>query len=147
MRSTVPRILGPVLDSIQQGWREPNLASVLLYPLSLLYRLGMAVRHTGYRMGIFRSSKLAVPVIVVGGISVGGSGKTPLVIAMVQFLKEQGYSPGVLSRGYGGQSDFWPRQVDESTTADLVGDEPQLIFERCKFPLSWVRTGFKAVPS
>ena len=135
MRSTVPRIPGPVLDSIQQGWRKPNLASVLLYPLSLLYRLVMALRHAGYRMGIFRSSQLGVPVIVIGGISVGGSGKTPLVIAMVQFLKEQGYSPGVLSRGYGGQSDFWPRQVDKSTTADLVGDEPQLIFERCDVPV------------
>ncbi len=135
MRSTVSRILDRVLDNIQQGWREPNLASVLLYPLSVLYRLVVVLRHAGYRTGLFRSSKLPVPVIVIGGISVGGSGKTPLVIAMVQFLKEQGYSPGVLSRGYGGQSDSWPRQVGKSTTADIVGDEPQLIFERCEVPV------------
>lgn len=74
-------------------------------------------------------------VIVVGGIGVGGSGKTPLVIALVKHLKKLGYKPGVISRGYGGQTAFWPREVDQTTTPELVGDEPQLIFEKCNVPV------------
>ena len=76
-----------------------------------------------------------MPVIIVGSISVGGSGKSPLVIALVNHLKEKGFKPGVISRGYGGKSAFWPRAVDQTTSAELVGDEPQLIFEQCDVPV------------
>ena len=86
-------------------------------------------------MGLFKSTTLTVPVIVVGNITVGGSGKSPLVMSLVSHLKATGYKPGVISRGYGGGSEFWPREVNRSTTAELVGDEPQLIFERCNVPV------------
>jgi tetraacyldisaccharide 4'-kinase len=107
----------------------------LLTPLSFCYVLVVEFRHACYRVGIFKSSTLTVPVIVVGSINVGGSGKSPLVMSLVSHLQAAGYKPGVISRGYGGNSDFWPREVNESTTAELVGDEPQLIFEQCNVPV------------
>ena len=75
------------------------------------------------------SHQLPVPVVVVGGISVGGSGKTPMVLSLIDHLRGEGMRPGVISRGYGGNSDFWPRVVGDDTSAELVGDEPQLIWQ------------------
>jgi tetraacyldisaccharide 4'-kinase len=93
------------------------------------------LRHACYRAGLLKPSTLTVPVIVVGSVSVGGSGKSPLVMSLVNHLQATGYKPGVISRGYGGNSEFWPREVSRSTTAELVGDEPQMIFERCNVPV------------
>jgi len=123
------------LEKLQQGWRRPGVLNYLLIPLSLCYVLVVAMRHTCYRLGLLKSTTLAVPVIVVGSISVGGSGKSPLVMSLVNHLKATGFMPGVISRGYGGNSEFWPREVNQSTSAELVGDEPQLIFERCNVPV------------
>lgn len=120
-----------MLDKLRQGWREPNLLTFMFLPISWVYLGLVKVRQIFYRLGIFKSVTLSVPVIVVGNITVGGSGKTPLVMAMVSFLKDKGYRPGVISRGYGGTSQFWPREVDTTTSAEIVGDEPQLIYERC----------------
>jgi len=77
-----------------------------------------------------------VPVIVVGNISVGGTGKTPLVIAIVQYLLSKGYKPGVVSRGYGGESRHWPQIVTQDTSPVDVGDEAVLIAKRCACPVS-----------
>ncbi len=121
-----------MLDKIQQGWRKPGLLNYLLVPFSLLYLLLHKLRQGCYRVGIFKSFSLAVPVVVIGGISAGGSGKTPVVIALVKFLQQRGYQPGVVSRGYGGASEIQPLQVSATTSTDLVGDEPQMIFEVCK---------------
>ena len=120
-----------MLDKLQQGWRQPRLLNYLLRPISWCYVLLVKLRQGCYRTGICKSSALPVPVIVVGNISVGGSGKSPLVMALVNHLKAKGFRPGVISRGYGGKSTFWPREVNKATSAQLVGDEPQLIFERC----------------
>lgn len=120
-----------MLDKLQQGWRQARLLNYLLLPISWCYVLVVKLRQGCYRMGICQSSALPVPVIVVGNISVGGSGKSPLVMALVDHLKAKGFTPGVISRGYGGKSAFWPREVNRTTCTQLVGDEPQLIFERC----------------
>jgi tetraacyldisaccharide 4'-kinase len=80
----------------------------------------------------FAQKKFDIPVIVVGNISVGGTGKTPLLIAIVQYLQEQGYKPGVVSRGYGGKAPHYPYLLDEKTQADQSGDEPLLIFNATK---------------
>ncbi len=118
-------------DTLQQGWRRARLLNYLLLPISWCYRLLMALRRSCYRMRLLRSDSLPVPVIVVGNISMGGSGKSPLVMALVDHLKARGFKPGVIARGYGGKSAFYPREVNRTTSAHLVGDEPQLIFERC----------------
>lgn len=124
-----------MLDKLQQGWRRPRLLNYLLVPISWCYILLVKLRHGCYRAGMFKSSALPRPVIVVGNISIGGSGKSPLVMALVNHLKEKGFKPGVISRGYGAKSAFFPRAVDQTTCAEIVGDEPQLIFERCDVPV------------
>ena len=95
----------------------------------MLYGIAMLIRLGCYRLGILKSISMSVPVVVVGGLSVGGSGKTPVVLALIKRFQDQGRRPGVISRGYKGCSEFWPRQVGDNTTAQIVGDEPQLIFE------------------
>jgi len=120
---------------IQRGWLRPGWINWLLYPLSLIYSGLMFLRRQAYRSGLLKSYKLRVPVIVVGNISVGGTGKTPLVIELVEQLKLHGMNPGVISRGYGGVSCLWPREVDRDATAAEVGDEPILISRRCQVPV------------
>ena len=76
-----------------------------------------------------------MPVIVVGNITVGGTGKTPLVIAITQYLKAQGYRPGVICRGYGGNASQWPQQVNMDSDPEMVGDEAVIIANRCRCPV------------
>ena len=119
------------LLSIWYGGRKPGLT---LRALSILYGAVMRMRRAAYRRGWLRVHRVGVPVIVVGNITVGGSGKTPLVIALVESLREQGWSPGVVSRGYGRRS---RRQHDvrADTSPEEGGDEPVLIARRCGVPV------------
>ncbi len=106
----------------------------LLWPLSQLFRLVVAVRRFGYRKGWFKSVRLPVPVVVVGNIFVGGTGKTPVVIWLVDVLKRAGFHPGVISRGYG-SSGKTPREVLYSSRPSETGDEPLLIVQKTGCPL------------
>ena len=111
-------------------WMGRGLLACLLYPLSLLFRLITGIRRFAYRTGLFSARKMPVPVIVVGNTFVGGTGKTPMVIWLVQILRKAGFNPGVISRGYGA-SNSQPRYVDPKTSkASDVGDEPLLIAMR-----------------
>ncbi len=112
-----------------------NLVAVLLWPVSLLFGVVARVRRWLYRHGFRRSEVINVPLIVVGNISVGGAGKTPLVARLVELLREAGYHPGVISRGYGGQSEEWPRHVVADSDPHQVGDEPVLLAQRCRCPV------------
>ncbi len=124
-------------DTIRQAWRKKNtLFYVVLVPLSWLFALISFLRRQAYRLGILKSHALSVPVIIVGNIHVGGSGKTPVVIWLVQQLKQQGYSPAVISRGYGGTAKL-PTAVNTNSNPKIVGDEPVLIANRCDCPV-WV---------
>lgn len=78
---------------------------------------------------------MPVPVIVIGNLSVGGTGKTPLVIAIVEFLKQRGWKPGVIARGYGGRSTYWPRALEASDSSEQVGDEPLMVLRRTGGPV------------
>ncbi|XOV77582.1 MAG: tetraacyldisaccharide 4'-kinase [Aestuariibacter sp.] len=100
-----------------------------------LFALLSWLRRLAYRNGIYASHKMSVPVIVVGNISVGGNGKTPLVVYLCDLLRQQGYYPGVLSRGYGGKSRQYPLAVGAHTHSDEVGDEPLLIKKRVNCPV------------
>lgn len=113
----------------------PVVAAALL-PLSAAFWLISGLRRLGYRYGWLRASSLRVPVIVVGNLTVGGTGKTPLVLWLAQALRARGYQPGILSRGYRGHSDT-PREVDATATAAEVGDEPLLLARASGCPV-WI---------
>ena len=119
---------------MQACWRKRCLAGFLLLPLAWLFAALVALRRLAYRRGWLARVHIGVPVIVVGNITAGGSGKTPIVIWLVEWLKAQGWRPGVVSRGYGGTlrgcaevaADSDPRQV---------GDEPLLIRRKTGQPV------------
>ncbi len=111
---------------IDRLWYQGHPAFYLLLPLSGLFALLSACRRLLFRLGWMRSVRLPVPVLVVGNISVGGVGKTPVVMDLVRRLKAAGWTPGVVSRGYGGKARE-PMLVGADSDCSLVGDEPVLI--------------------
>lgn len=106
-----------------------------LWPLSALFGILSALRRWFYKVGLLKQAKLPIPVIVVGNISVGGNGKTPVVLALAKYLQAQGMCPGILSRGYGGTCTSFPHQVTTKDKADYVGDEPKLLSEMSQCPV------------
>jgi len=121
--------------NIQAHWQRLGALAVLLFPLSLLFRLVVALRRGLYRVGLLRTWRFAAPLIVVGNITVGGSGKTPLVIWLAGYLREQGFKPGIVSRGYGGKARNWPQQVRADSDPSVVGDEAVLLAQRAHCPV------------
>lgn len=117
-------------------WYSHNIVSLLLTPLSWLFSLVVFFRRLGYRIGLFKTYRLPVPVIIVGNITVGGTGKTPMVAWIALFLKNAGYSPGVISRGYGGKASTWPQQVRSDSDPKVVGDEAVLIARHSQCPMA-----------
>lgn len=117
-------------------WYRNGIAQYILWPISLLFGVLVRLRRMAYRIGLLPSGRLPVPVIVVGNLTVGGTGKTPLVIWLVEFLREKGFQPGVISRGYGGRVTR-PTAVNAASDPAVVGDEPVLIARRLACPL-WV---------
>ncbi|USD59379.1 tetraacyldisaccharide 4'-kinase [Vibrio sp. SCSIO 43140] len=107
----------------------------LLWPLSQLYLLVSTRRRRAYESGSKPRYKAKVPVIVVGNITAGGNGKTPMVVWLVEHLVRQGKRPGVVSRGYGGKAAHYPLMVSAETLPSECGDEPKLIFERTQVPV------------
>jgi tetraacyldisaccharide 4'-kinase len=120
---------------IERHWYRTTAVSLALWPLSLLYCLMAALRRFLYRAGVLATHRVGAPVIVVGNITVGGSGKTPLVIWLARFLAERGYRPGIVTRGYGGRARHWPQAVTRDADPALVGDEPLLLARRAGCPV------------
>ena len=124
-------------ETIYRAWRKRNaLFYSVLVPLSWIFALVTALRREAYRVGVLKTHVLPVPVIIVGNIHLGGSGKTPVVIWLLEHLKELGYQPAVISRGYGGTAKL-PTPVNANSDPSIVGDEPVLIANRFKCPI-WV---------
>jgi len=122
------------LPKIWQDKTHP--VSKLLYPLSLIYGLAMTIRRKLYKSGLFKSGTISVPLIVVGNITVGGTGKTPLVIWLADKLTKKNLSVGIISRGYGGSSPQWPVDVSVVEKAELVGDEAILLKRKTGLPVA-----------
>lgn len=120
---------------IHRVWYENAPFGWLLVPLSLLYRLLITLRGLMYRCGLIRTHKAAVPVIVVGNITAGGTGKTPVVVWLVNELRAKGFVPGIVSRGYGGSKSGTSMRVDAESDAAVVGDEPVLLARRGQCPV------------
>ena len=111
-----------------------SLVSLLLLPLSAVFLLISFIRKTLYEFNFLKSFKLKIPVIVVGNITSGGTGKTPLIIYLANELKKNGYRPGIISRGYGSKSEGVMEVSQKSDLAD-VGDEPMLIQKHTHLPV------------
>ncbi len=116
--------------SLEKAWNRPVSWALLLLPLSWVFRFVACLRRNFYQR-LSPKKPLSVPVVVVGNISVGGTGKTPLLISLVNWLSEQGYRPGVISRGYGGNASHYPMFVTPESAAKEVGDEPLLLAGAC----------------
>jgi tetraacyldisaccharide 4'-kinase len=114
---------------IERHWQSFTPVSAILSPASLVFGAATATRRAGYRAGVLASEKLPVPVIVIGNITVGGTGKTPLVLWLEQYLKSNGYTPGIVSRGYGGDAGA-PRRVQADSDPFVMGDEAVLLARR-----------------
>ena len=122
------------MQRLASVWLERGLPARALWPLSLVYGLLWRARLALYRTHLLRTTRLAVPVLVVGNLIAGGAGKTPTVIATLALLRRAGWTPGVVSRGYG-RRDRGLRHVDAASDAREVGDEPLLIHLRTRAPV------------
>jgi tetraacyldisaccharide 4'-kinase len=123
-------LLMSISSSLEQAWYQHSRWVLLLLPFSWLFR-GVAATRRYYHQRVAPNPSLNVPVIVVGNITVGGTGKTPLLLALVTHFKQQGYRPGVISRGYGGNASDYPLRVTTASAAAEVGDEPLLLASVC----------------
>ena len=119
-------------------WQSRGLLAWLLLPLAGLFYAIAAIRRALYRIGIFTAARLPVPVIVIGNITAGGTGKTPLVLALAQALAQAGHRPGIISRGYGARLSH-PRAVPVNGDPANYGDEPCLLARRAGCSV-WVGT-------
>ncbi len=116
-------------------WYKDAFLGILLLPLAYVFSDVVRIRRYLYRKGVLKSQALPVPVVVVGNITLGGTGKTPLIIWLAGLLEKSGYKPGIISRGYGGQSETWPQIVTSVSDARQVGDEPVLIARQTGLPV------------
>lgn len=119
---------------IQPHWERITAVSALLSPISLLFRIVAGARRASYRAGFTSTIRLPVPVVVVGNITAGGTGKTPLVLWLAAFLKAQGRSPGIVCRGYGGTHSA-PQSVRPDSDPYACGDEAVLLARRSSCPV------------
>ncbi len=120
---------------IEDAWYKEMYISAWFMPLSMFYIDAIRLRRWLYRVDIFKKTRLPVPVIIVGNLTVGGTGKTPLVVWTAEFLRQHGYQPGVISRGYAGETNLAPQIVTSSSDAGQVGDEALLLAKRCDCPV------------
>ncbi|GIZ51464.1 tetraacyldisaccharide 4'-kinase [Noviherbaspirillum aridicola] len=131
---TGPAEQGGAERRLVRAWQRRGPLACVLWPLSLLFGLLAGLRRAGYRAGLFASETLPVPVVVVGNIFVGGTGKTPFTIWLVEQLRQAGFHPGVISRGYGAQREL-PLSVGAASSTAQTGDEPALIARRTGCPV------------
>jgi tetraacyldisaccharide 4'-kinase len=117
-------------------WYRRGPLAWLLWPASLVFRFAVSLRRVLYRLRLLRSAHPGMPVVVVGNLSVGGSGKTPLVLWIAELLQQHGWSPAIVSRGYGGKGAS-PRAATVADEADQVGDEPIVLARRSGCPV-WI---------
>lgn len=133
--STSPSTNDASLESVlTRAWLRRGPLACALWPASLLFGALSGLRRSLFRAGVLKSTRLPVPVVVVGNIFIGGTGKTPLTIWLAGVLRDAGYTPGVISRGHGG-TEAGAREVHASSSPADVGDEPLLIARRAACPV------------
>jgi len=140
MRNALARLFNHI-------WYGRSILGYLLLPLALIYQVITAIRQIAYQQGWLDIHFFDVPVIIVGNITVGGTGKTPLVIWLVEYLRSQGYKPGIIMRGYGGRDSRFVQQVRPDSDPETVGDEAIIHAYRCNCPVSVDRDRVQAARS
>ncbi len=123
-------------DLAEEVWYGGHPLSYMLIPLSWFYRFVILSRKILFSAGLLPITKLSVPVIVVGNIAVGGTGKSPLTIWLAEHLRQKGRKPGIVSRGYGGKLNQNVQQVRDDSNPLLVGDEPLMIVRNTGCPVA-----------
>jgi len=118
-------------NDVAKWWLVP-----LLLPLAALFWLITTIRRYCYKKGFFQSISLQVPVVVVGNIGIGGNGKTPLTIFLIELCQSMNIKVGVVSRGYGGKPPYTPYLINDESSAIEAGDEPLMIYQRCRVPIA-----------
>ena len=121
--------------SLEALWYGKSPLTWLLLPFAGLFSFVVGIRRRAYRAGWLRVHRLSVPVIVVGNLTTGGTGKTPVTGWLVEFCRAAGWRPGIVSRGYGGQPFLEPRLVSPGDDALVVGDEPLLLRRQTGAPV------------
>lgn len=121
---------------IDRIWSGRSPLWLLLWPLCLIYGVASTLIRISYQRGWRKSWRAPVPVVVIGNLTAGGNGKTPVVIWLVQALQRRGLRVGVVSRGYGGKADRYPLLVNADTPTEQAGDEPVLIAQRTGAPVA-----------
>ena len=121
-------------STLTRAWLRRGPLACALWPLSLAFRALSSLRALLFRAGVLQSHRLPVPVLVVGNIFIGGTGKTPLAIWLAATLRDAGFTPGIISRGHGGDGAA-PREVTGDSLAAEVGDEPLLMARRAHCPV------------
>ena len=128
------------MNGLEKNWYCISPLHILLWPISLLFRVVSSIRRQLYAVDILHRFKLPVPVIVIGNITVGGTGKTPFTLWLAQQLLDEGLHPGIISRGYTKtkkQRPDAPHCVQINDSPDIVGDEPLLMVQRDLCPV-WI---------
>ena len=131
-------------ERIQQHWRTPTAVSLALTPFSLVYGLVTKIRKAAYISGVLKTHRFDIPVVVVGNLTVGGTGKTPFVITLAERLKIRGWRPGIVSRGYRGkvtEAEIVPADGDPHH----FGDEPVLVARKTGLPVAVARRRAQSV--
>ena len=123
------------MHALARHWYRASPVGVAFAPLGWLYCAVAMLRRALYSVGILKRVNLPVAVIVVGNITLGGTGKTPLVIWLAHWLRRHGYRPGIVTRGYGGRARDWPQVVHAESDPALVGDEPILLARHAASPV------------
>lgn len=123
------------MSSAPRFWYEKSALATLLQPAACVFRALVELRRAAFRRGLFAQERIAVPVVVIGNISVGGTGKTPLVAWLAGEMSNADLKPGIVSRGYGGQANRRPSMVTEASDPADVGDEPVVLARQTGVPI------------
>ncbi|MCT4701117.1 tetraacyldisaccharide 4'-kinase [Enterobacteriaceae bacterium H20N1] len=121
---------------IERIWSGKSSLYLLLLPLSWLYGLVSGAIRLSWKLGLRKAWRSPVPIVIVGNLTAGGNGKTPVVIWLVEQLQARGIRVGVVSRGYGGKAESYPLILTPQTTTAQAGDEPALIYQRTGAPVA-----------
>ena len=120
---------------IEKSWYRRSLLSWILWPLSQITSAVSSRRYKKFLESKPKIETLDIPIVVIGNIVAGGTGKTPIVVWLLNKLKEKGYKPSVVTRGFGGQSNRYPFIIDDETSSSESGDEPKMIYLNTQVPV------------
>lgn len=123
-------------SKIEKFWYSPSWLKWICLPLSLPFLLIVWLKRQLYQLGLFSSNQFSVPVLVVGNVTVGGTGKTPFISYLANRFKQQGIKVGIVSRGYLSEAKTYPHLVSQDDTVKCVGDEAFMLFKQLALPLA-----------